>query len=92
MNRKNKKIRSGVVVSDKMEKSVVVKVESTFTHPLYKRTVKRIKKYVTHDENNIAEIGDIVRIIECKPISRLKRWRLIEVIQTKTDMPIEGTK
>ncbi|MGK5090731.1 30S ribosomal protein S17 [Deltaproteobacteria bacterium TL4] len=81
MNRKNKKVRSGIVVSDRMEKSVVVKVETRVEHPLYKRTITRSKKYVAHDEDNTCKVGDVVRIIECKPISRKKRWRLLEVVE-----------
>lgn len=81
MNRKNKKVRSGVVVSDKMEKSIVVKVETRVQHPLYKRTVKRQNKYMAHDEENRCRVGDVVRIVECKPISHRKRWRLLEIVQ-----------
>ena len=81
MNRKNKKIKAGIVVSDRMEKSVVVKVETRTRHPLYKRTIKRTKKYMAHDEEQVSKVGDMVRIIECKPISRQKRWRLLEVVK-----------
>ena len=80
MERKNKKVKAGVVVSDKMEKSIVVKVETMVKHPLYKRTMKRSKKYMAHDNENVCKIGDLVRIIECKPISRQKKWRLLEVV------------
>lgn len=79
-NRKTKKIKMGVVISDKMEKSIVVKVQTIAQHPLYKRTVKRSKKYIAHDEENTCKIGDEVKIIECRPLSRHKRWRLLEVI------------
>ena len=82
MNRKNKKARTGIVVSDKMDKSIVVKVERTAKHPLYKKTVRRSKKYMVHDEENTCKIGDMVRIIECKPISSRKTWRLLEVVTT----------
>lgn len=82
MDRKNKKVRTGVVVSNKMDKSVVVLVETRIPHPLYKRTVRHSKKYVSHDEGNTSMIGDIVRIVECRPISRLKRWRLLEVVKS----------
>ncbi len=82
MNRKNKKTRIGTVVSDKMDKSIVVRVERIIQHPLYKRTVKRTKKYMAHDENNQSKIGDTVRIVECKPISSRKTWRLLDVVTT----------
>lgn len=81
MNRKNKKVRSGVVISNSMSKSIVVKVETRVKHSLYKRTVKRSNKYMAHDEENRCQVGDIVRIVECKPISRQKRWRLLEIVQ-----------
>ena len=76
---RRKKVLQGRVVSDKMEKSAVVLVERTVKHPLYKRTVKKTKKYQIHDENNDCTIGDQVRLIECKPISKNKCWRLLEI-------------
>jgi len=82
MNRKNKKARTGIVVSDKMDKSIVVKVERIVKHPLYKKTIRRSKKYMAHDEKNTCKIGDTVQIIECKPLSSRKTWRLLEVITT----------
>ena len=69
-----KRILQGVVVSDKNDKTVVVEVERRFTHPLFKKTVRRTKKYHAHDENNAAKVGDRVWIQECAPMSRLKRW------------------
>ncbi len=69
-----KRILQGVVVSDATNKTVVVKVERRFTHPLLKKTVRRNKKYHAHDENNGVKVGDVVRIEETKPISKLKRW------------------
>ncbi len=69
-----KRILQGEVVSDKTDKTVVVKVERRFTHPLYKKVVRRSKKYHAHDENNTFKVGDTVRIEECPPISKLKRW------------------
>lgn len=69
-----KRILQGEVVSDKTDKTVVVKVERRFTHPLYKKVVRRSKKYHAHDENNQFKVGDTVRIEECPPISKLKRW------------------
>ncbi len=72
-----KRILKGVVVSDKNDKTIVVKVERRFTHPLLKKTVRRTKKYQAHDEGNTAREGDFVRIRECAPRSRTKRWELI---------------
>ncbi|MGI9382550.1 MAG: 30S ribosomal protein S17 [Methyloligellaceae bacterium] len=72
-----KRVLQGVVVSDKNEKTVVVKVERRFTHPLFKKTVRRSKKYHAHDESNAHKIGDMVRIEECVPISKQKRWTVI---------------
>ena len=73
-----KRILQGVVVSDKQEKTVVVKVERRFTHPLLKKTVRRSKNYHAHDEHNKAKVGDEVRIMESKPISKLKTWVLVD--------------
>jgi small subunit ribosomal protein S17 len=72
-----KRILQGVVVSDKNEKTVVVKVERRFTHPLFKKTVRRSKNYQAHDESNACKEGDEVRIQECAPISKNKRWTVI---------------
>ena len=72
-----KRILQGVVVSDKNDKTVVVRVERRFTHPLFKKTVRRTKKYHAHDEANSAKEGDLVRIEECRPISKNKSWKLI---------------
>ena len=72
-----KRILQGVVVSDKNDKTVVVRVERRFIDPLFKKTVRRSKKYHAHDEANAAKTGDIVRIQECSPISKNKRWTLI---------------
>jgi len=69
-----KRILQGVVVSDKNPKTVVVEVERRFTHPLFKKTVRRSKKYHAHDETSVSKVGDKVWIEECPPISRLKRW------------------
>lgn len=81
MAENRRKIRLGTVVSDKMKKTIVVKTERTTTHPLYKKTIKRYKKFKAHDENNSAKIGDKVKIIESRPLSKEKRWRLIEIIE-----------
>lgn len=73
-----KRILQGTVVSDKNEKTVVVEVERRYTHPLYKKVVRRSKKYHAHDEANDRKVGDIVRIQETAPISRNKRWIVVE--------------
>jgi small subunit ribosomal protein S17 len=73
-----KRVLQGVVVSDKQDKTIVVKVERRFTHPLFKKTVRKSKKYHAHDEANRFKIGDEVSIIETAPISRLKRWLVID--------------
>ena len=72
-----KRILQGPVVSDKGDKTVVVKIERMFTHPLFKKTVRRSKRYNAHDANNEYKIGDLVRIQECKPISKTKTWEVI---------------
>jgi small subunit ribosomal protein S17 len=76
-----RKTRVGTVVSDKMNKTVVVMVERRYAHPLYGKQVTRSKKYHAHDENNEYHIGDTVRIVETRPLSKLKRWRVVEVIE-----------
>jgi small subunit ribosomal protein S17 len=73
-----KRILQGVVVSDKQDKTVVVKVERRFTHPLLKKTVRRTKNYHAHDEGNSRKVGDEVRIMESKPISKLKTWVVVD--------------
>ena len=67
----------GVVVSDKMDKTVVVNVERKFPHPLYKKYIKRSKRYHAHDENNTHKVGDTVSIQECRPLSKTKRWEVV---------------
>jgi small subunit ribosomal protein S17 len=79
--RNQRKTRTGVVVSDKMDKTVVVMVERRYAHPLYKKQVTRSKKYHAHDENNDYHVGDTVRIVETRPLSKQKRWRVVEVIE-----------
>lgn len=71
----------GTVTSDKMQKTVVVRVESVFTHPLYKKTVRKHKKYKAHDERNECRVGDKVRIEECRPLSKEKHFRVVEIIE-----------
>ncbi|MCZ6474524.1 MAG: 30S ribosomal protein S17 [SAR324 cluster bacterium] len=78
--RKLRKSRQGVIVSDKLDRSIVVRVDRTMRHPLYKKVIRRSKKYMAHDQENSGKVGDLVRIMECRPISRRKRWRLVEVM------------
>ncbi len=77
----NRKVLIGEVVSNKMDKSIVVKVETLVKHPLYKKYIKRSKKYMAHDPNNECGIGDRVEIIESRPLSKRKRWRLKRIIE-----------
>jgi small subunit ribosomal protein S17 len=72
-----KRILQGVVVSDKGNKTIIVKVERRMMHPIYKKFIRRSKKFAAHDENNVGKIGDVVRIRECAPISKTKTWELI---------------
>jgi small subunit ribosomal protein S17 len=72
-----KRVMQGVVVSDKMDKTVTVKVERRIKHPLYKKFISRSKKYAVHDENNSYKLGDSVSIRECKPISKRKKWEVL---------------
>ena len=72
-----KRIMQGVVVSDKMDKTVVVNVERKFPHPLYKKYIKRSKRYHAHDEKNAHKVGDTVSIQECRPLSKTKRWEVV---------------
>ena len=73
----SKRVMQGIVVSDKMEKTVVVTVERQFPHPLYKKYIKRSKRYHAHDKDNECKVGDIVNIQECRPLSKTKRWEVI---------------
>lgn len=75
-----RKIRFGRVVSNRMDKTVVVAVETPKRHPLYKKTIRRVVKYKAHDEKNKCGLGDLVKIIETRPLSRHKRWRVAEII------------
>ncbi|PRZ42032.1 SSU ribosomal protein S17P [Antricoccus suffuscus] len=79
--RNYRKVRSGIVVSDKMDKTVVVQIEERFKHALYGKVLRRSSKLKVHDENNEAGIGDRVRLMETRPVSATKRWRLVEVIE-----------
>jgi small subunit ribosomal protein S17 len=79
--RSRRKVRSGRVISDKMEQTVIVAVESRIRHPLYGRIMRRTKKLKAHDESNAVGLGDLVEIMETRPISREKRWRVVRVVE-----------
>jgi small subunit ribosomal protein S17 len=79
--RNSRKVREGLVVSDKMDKTIVVEVEDRVKHPLYGKVMRRTSKLKAHDEQNIAGIGDRVLLMETRPLSATKRWRLVEVIE-----------
>ncbi|MCG8501903.1 MAG: 30S ribosomal protein S17 [Firmicutes bacterium] len=79
--RGNRKVRVGKVVSDKMDKTIVVAIEGSVKHPLYGKIVKRTYKLKAHDENNECGIGDRVRVMETRPLSKDKRWRLVQVVE-----------
>ncbi len=81
MERTKRKTRVGTILSDSMDKTIVVAVESHQKHPLYKKILKRIKKYKVHDPDGTGRIGDVVRISETRPLSKTKRWRLVEVVR-----------
>ena len=76
-----RKTRTGVVVSDKMDKTIVVAIKTKVRHPLYGKMVNRTRKFKAHDENNECGIGDIVKIMETRPLSKDKHWRLVEIIE-----------
>lgn len=80
MERNLRKSRVGIVTSDKMDKTISVKVEVKVAHPVYKKRINRTTVFKAHDENNEAKVGDKVRITETRPLSRLKRWRLVQII------------
>ena len=80
-DRNRRKTMVGIVTSNKMDKSVVVSIEETRRHPLYGKSTKITKKFMAHDENNECQIGDKVRIMETRPLSKSKRWRLVEVVE-----------
>jgi small subunit ribosomal protein S17 len=81
LNRASRKTRVGLVVSDKMEKTVVVSIERRVQHPVYGKMVRRTKRLKAHDENNDAKTGDTVRIMETRPMSKDKRWRVVEIVE-----------
>ena len=76
-----RKTRTGVVVSDKMDKTIVVEIRTRVKHPLYGKIMNRTKRFKAHDENNECGIGDTVRVMETRPLSKDKRWRLVEIIE-----------
>jgi small subunit ribosomal protein S17 len=76
-----RKVRIGVVVSDKMNKSATVSIERRVMHPLYKKYYKKTTKFIIHDENNECKVGDKVKIMETRPLSKRKRWRLVEILE-----------
>ena len=79
--RNSRKVKVGTVISDKMDKTVVVAIEDFVRHSLYGKGVKRTKKFKAHDENNTCGIGDTVKIMETKPLSKDKRWRVVEIVE-----------
>ncbi len=82
MEKRNlRKERIGLVVSNKMDKSIVVTIERRFKHPVYGKYIKKTNKFIAHDENNECSIGDTVRIMETRPLSKNKNWRLVEIIE-----------
>ena len=81
MRTTSRKTRVGKVVSDKMDKTIVVTVEDRVAHPLYKKIIKRTYRLKAHDENNECKIGDIVRVMETRPLSKDKRWRVVEIVE-----------
>ncbi|MCM1989654.1 30S ribosomal protein S17 [Oceanirhabdus seepicola] len=81
MVRGNRKTRVGKVVSDKMDKTIVVAIETKKRHPLYGKTVNRTTKFKAHDENNECKVNDIVQIMETRPLSKDKRWRLVQIVE-----------
>ncbi|HAM16382.1 MAG TPA: 30S ribosomal protein S17 [Eggerthellaceae bacterium] len=79
--RNSRKVRQGVVVSDANDKTIVVQIKERKAHPIYKKMMTTTKKFHAHDENNEAHIGDTVRIMETRPLSKMKRWRLVDIIE-----------
>ena len=90
VSRRNEKV--GLVVSTKMQKTIVVEVEMRKAHPKYKRTVRSTKKFYAHDEQNTARVGDMVRIRETRPMSKLKRWQLQEILRRSTLAQVQAAE
>ncbi len=87
-----RKTRIGQVVSNKMQKTVVVAVETRRRHPLYKKTITKIKKFKAHDEENACKIGDVVKIVETRPLSKEKRWLVAEIVKRKEVVEVPPTE
>jgi small subunit ribosomal protein S17 len=81
VKRGRRKTRIGKVVSNKMDKSIIVAIERKVKHPIYKKYFKKTTKFMAHDQNNVASIGDLVKIMETRPLSARKRWRLVEIVE-----------
>jgi len=81
IERNSRRVKQGRVASDKMDKTIVVVTETRVPHPVYGKIVRKSSRFKAHDENNDAKIGDVVRIMECRPLSRDKRWRLVEIVE-----------
>jgi len=81
LERAKRKTRVGKIINDKMDKTIVVAVESHYKHPLYNKILKKVKKYKVHDSKGISKTGDFVKIYETRPFSKTKRWRLVEVVK-----------
>jgi small subunit ribosomal protein S17 len=79
--RGSRKVRTGVVVSDKGDKTVLVRIDRTALHPVYKKTLRRSTKLAAHDEANDVHVGDTVRVMETRPVSKTKRWRVVEILE-----------
>lgn len=79
--RLNRKIKTGTVISNKMDKTVVIKVERVVKHPVFKKIIRRSSKFKVHDEKNECSVGDKIKIIETRPLSKEKRWRLLEIVE-----------
>ena len=90
-SRGRRKVRRGIVVSDKMQKTITVKVERQILHPMYKKFIKRSKTFFAHDEENTARIGDFVQIVETRPLSKNKRWRLDSISTRSVESTGEET-
>ena len=90
-SRGRRKVRRGIVVSDKMQKTVTVKVDRQILHPMYKKFIKRSKTFFVHDEENTARVGDFVQIVETRPLSKNKRWRLDSIITSSVESTGEET-
>ena len=90
-SRGRRKVRRGIVVSDKMQKTVTVKVERQILHPMYKKFIKRSKTFFAHDEENTARVGDFVQIVETRPLSKNKRWRIESIITRSVESTGEET-